>query len=206
MTAARVSEWPRIVVLFCLATLEASATPNSAFSAAVAKNASSSVQSEWIYHQDFDRMRSVSSEYAQVASSDRLQLAPPYEGGSEIRLTLAKRPGRFVIAVSLSRGQFLCNESTGGVDARFDSRPIQHFGCTMSTNGISDVFDISDSKRFLEQLQNSRSLIIEVPIFREGRKQVSFNTAGLIWPCPAVIGAACTSLLDDPKISKPRDR
>lgn len=55
------------------------------------------------------------------------------------------------------------------------SEPDSH-----SSDLLFVAYDKTESK-IIEQLKNSKKLVIEVPFYQEGKKQFTFNVNGLEW-------------------------
>jgi len=63
---------------------------------------------------------------------------------------------------------------------RFDKdSPIEWF-----YSGAKDNFDalfLSNTKRFIKKIKSSKSILIEIPLFRKGSQVIEFNVEGLKW-------------------------
>lgn len=152
--------------------------------AAAKQPASAKVQpaNAWTYQTAKDEMRGTEVMTASLDSPKLLSFPFPYQGGSKVTLNLIKRSGKTEIMLSISKGQFICYRHDGGeVSARFDGGNVQSFQCADAVGGSAKVMFIQPESRFLAALKRSKKLIIEATFYNQGRLQIPFETAGLVW-------------------------
>jgi len=131
-------------------------------------------------------MRKSRQLMASLMSSDQIQLSSPYDGGSDLMLSLRDDPkyGKDILLV-LTKGQMSCPSYQGcSFSVKFDNGPIQNFRAYGSSNGRNDVLFINGQtsrKKFLASLRAAKRMIVEVDIFQAGRQQFTFEPTGLTW-------------------------
>lgn len=186
------------VVSFILVGVTAPSTPtvkgNGATTAAdaatadtnVSANAASGIEatpaSKWDYQNNKDDMRGTSSKTASITSENTVDLDFPY-GEVQGELWIRQRPEDGLnVAFEVEKGQVLCSSfSESYLSIKFDGGPIQKFRCTDASDGSDNVAFISDEHRVLAELKKSKRAIVEAEFFQQGRKQFTFDTAGLTW-------------------------
>ena len=138
--------------------------------------------SSWEYSDHKDEMRGTSSRLAQVDSANIVNLDFPY-GEVHGQLWIRERSEDGLnAAFEVEKGQVLCNDlEDSHVSVKFDDGPVQKFGCSGTADGSSNVAFINNAHRFLAELKKSKRAIVEAEFFEQGRKQFTFDTAGLNW-------------------------
>lgn len=137
----------------------------------------------WIYGSSDDKMRGTSESYAQLKSEETISLDFPYRGGSSLAVLLrdSQRYGGLNVILKLSKGQLSCAYGGCRVSAKFDSGKITSFRASRASGGNSDTIFIDDAKGFLKRLRTSNHVIIEVPVWKYGDAQFTFQPKGLTW-------------------------
>lgn len=139
--------------------------------------------SGWRYTAEKDEMRGTTRKVAYIDSPQRLEFQFPYAGGSTVTLYISKRgAAKPVIGLKVDKGQFICS-ITGdtAIQVKFGDRPVEPFGCLVASDGSSNVIFMSHPELFLVRMRKTKALIIEAPFYREGVRQIRFETAGLDW-------------------------
>jgi hypothetical protein len=164
------------------ATSSNAATPDDASAASVVKDQSvGAAPSNWSYSENKDEMRGTTTKYAQTDSENELDFGFPY-GSSHGTLMLRKRPSDGLNVILSIKGQFICNAFEGEtVTVKFDSGPIEHFGCNETADGSPGYLFIEASQKFVRKLRKAKKVIIEAQYFEHGRQQLTFDVAGLNW-------------------------
>jgi len=159
--------------------------PARALSSSVAVQAPDS----WIYGASKDAMTGKLSHFAVVTSTNRVKFGFPYQGAQNGRLTLRQHPryGDDVV-LAIERGQFLCpSYEDCTVLVKFDDRPAMSFSAVGAEDNSTETIFIRNYKRFTENLRGARHIIIEAPVYQEGRPQFEFDVAGFT---PAKLAAS----------------
>lgn len=138
--------------------------------------------SKWRYGQDQDEMRNQATYYAVLESNNTVDFDFPYSGGSSLSIQLRQDPkyGKDVI-FSISKGQIPCFSGCRA-SIKFDNGRIQTFNFTGAENGHADIIFLSNNVAgFVKQLRSSKTMMVEVEFYNEGRRQFQFDTSGLEW-------------------------
>lgn len=127
-------------------------------------------------------MRGTPTTEAKVVSDNTVNLEFPY-GEVHGQLWVRKRAEDGLnVAFEVEQGQILCNDfGNSHVSIKFDDGPVQKFHCSGTSDGSSNVAFIDDARRVLSHLRKSKRAIVEAEFYEQGRKQFTFDTAGLNW-------------------------
>ena len=138
----------------------------------------------WQYETSKDEMRGIESKFATTISTNTVDFDFPYNGGSKLILTLRKRGSEADVMVSITKGQILCGIQNCEAAFKFDDGAVQSITMSEPDNHASDMLFVSYDKtesKIINQLKNSKKLVVEVPFYQEGRKQFTFDVSGLKW-------------------------
>ncbi|MGA3318645.1 MAG: hypothetical protein ABSC64_19690 [Candidatus Korobacteraceae bacterium] len=163
----------------------------------------------WEYTTNTDKMTGQVIRYACLDSSNQLNFAPPYDGGS--RGTICLRSGdprlgaRYGEAlIMISKGQFLCkrvdvNNSIAHLhfcylEVKVDDNQLKNLSVHRSNDGSTNVFfvdgtshyvlfaEVAASYKFLfTALKEANHVMIRATFFQEGDQVLEFDTTGLTW-------------------------
>lgn len=137
----------------------------------------------WSYHFETDNMTSKKAVYALDSSTNSVDFGFPYSGGSTLLLELRRHPRMGTDAfIQVSKGQMDCSVEGCSLTVRFDDGKPQRFTGIEPEDGSIETLFVTPASRFITKLRHSKSVIIEVPFYQEGRRQFTFNTKGLHWP------------------------
>lgn len=148
----------------------------------VQKPISGEVATNWVYHTTKDEMRGTEVKFATIVSANSVNFDFPYDGGSKLILTLRKNGNKTDVMIKVSKGQILCAVRGCEASFKFDSGNIQQIKMSKPDDYASDVlFIVSDEtkSKIINLLKVSNKLIIEVPFYREGKKQFTFDVNNL---------------------------
>ncbi len=118
---------------------------------------------------------------ASVTSADVVELAPPFQGGSTVTLTIRKRNGSTTVSLIVSKGQFTSSFQGGRVRIRFDDTPSQPYAFSAAGDGRTDIVFFDAIQPLLANLKSARQTSINVGFYGLGTRQLTFNTTGLRW-------------------------
>jgi len=138
----------------------------------------------WQYESSKDEMRGIESKFAVAVSTNTVDFDFPYNGGSKLILTLRKKGNEADVMVSVSKGQFLCGFKGCEAAFKFDNGGVQSITMSDPDNHASDLLFVAYGKtkhKVIQQLKSSKKLVIEVPFYKEGKKQFTFDVSGLKW-------------------------
>lgn len=122
-----------------------------------------------------------------TTSTNEVSLDFPY-GSQHVRLCVRQHPrsGENVYVQLENEGQFLCTSYSGcNVRARFDDGAVSTFSAVGPSDNSTNVIFITNHSRFVQNLKRSSRVFVEAEFFQAGVQQMSFETAGLVWPRPA---------------------
>ncbi len=133
----------------------------------------------WVYMTTKDEMTAQAGVVACTSSTNELQFAFPYDGGSTGKLCF-RREGKVLNAwLELTKGQFNCSIETCVLKCKFHDGQIQSFtGEESATHGTGFLF-IEPERRLLTATAKARKLKIEEQYYQEGRQVLSFDVAGI---------------------------
>jgi hypothetical protein len=136
----------------------------------------------WQYTETKDQMRGIVTSYATVQSTNQLDFAFPYSGGSTATLILSREEGELNVILTIDKGQFTCFDNSGDkVAMRFDDGLVYTYGCTRSADVRTDIIFLSPEHQILNQLRKAKRVIVEAQFFQAGRHQLTFDIADLKW-------------------------
>jgi hypothetical protein len=138
--------------------------------------------SKWTYQEYSDPMHGTKSNHAKITSENEADLDFPYgRQSASIELRRDPRLGLDVMFV-VAEGQIMCRTYDDTyVSVKFDAGPVQRFRCTDASAGSSNVVFLGSASSFIAKLKESKSVMLEAEFYRSGRRQFTFETAGLEW-------------------------
>lgn len=142
------------------------------------------VEQNWTYETSTDEMRGIDSRFATVISTNTIDFDFPYNGGSKLMLTLRKRGSEVDVMVAVTKGQFLCGARDCEAAFKFDEGEVQSITMVEPDSHSSDLLFVSydnTENKIISQLKKSQRLVVEVPFYKEGKKQFTFDVSGLEW-------------------------
>ena len=145
--------------------------------------ATSEIRSNWIYSETNDAMRNATLKFARLNGENELDFSFPYGSGNSTQLVVQQRPeDGLSVFLEIEKGQFLCRSfGDSAISVKFDEGRVERFRCTDTSDGSSNIAFILPANQFLNKLRRSKKLVIEAEFFREGNRQIIFNTDGLNW-------------------------
>ena len=136
---------------------------------------------EWKYSEVRDEMRDSVTYTASLQSENENQYSAPYDGGSVLDIFLMSDDGKLSnkVALSLSKGQIVCQRSdVCEVNVRFDDGSIEKLTTKIASDSY-DMLAVFDAPGFVEKIKLSKKIIIEIPVYSEGRSQFKFSPSDL---------------------------
>ncbi|HFW4799939.1 TPA: hypothetical protein ACIBS5_005539, partial [Salmonella enterica subsp. diarizonae serovar 60-67:z35:-] len=107
----------------------------------------------------------------------------PYSGGSKLTIAVYSSDDNIVknAGLLLSKGMINCNKGEScKINVKFDNGEIQELYTSILTDNY-DVLGISLPKGFIQSVKMAKKLIIEVPLYKNGKKQFKFDLPELKW-------------------------
>jgi hypothetical protein len=138
---------------------------------------------EWNMGNDIDSVSGKESKVAIMDSTNEVEMAFPYNGGSTGSIIIRKHPrhGKDVI-FKVSKGQLLCDISDGcSVSVRFDDKPARQVHATEPADHSSDTLFLSGYDRLVNEIKASKKMIVEATFYQNGARTYEFEVEGLNW-------------------------
>lgn len=157
---------------------------NSTASIANSNESKNQESINWHYTSSKDEMRGSTMLAASTISLNKVDFGFPYQGGSELILSLRKIDNNEDVIVTISEGQILCSLRSCEIAFKFDDGPVESISMVEPDNYSSKtLFVKNDETRssLIKKLKSGQKLIIEVPFYKEGREQFTFDISKLNW-------------------------
>lgn len=139
-------------------------------------------ESNWEYSEYPDEMSDDTTYLASVVSENSVDFDFPYDGGSSLKLTIRKSPQYGSdIYIKISKGQFNSGIYGQKIKMRFDENKAFDLNCKTASDGSSDLLFLTNFKKLLPQLKQSKTLKISCEFWNEGTRTFTFNIEGLKW-------------------------
>lgn len=138
-------------------------------------------KSNWGWHYDVDAMTSNTRNFAFNYSTNKLSFGSPYQGEQRGSLMVRHQSDEgSSVMISIEKGQILCTDSYKSckIKVRFDQNAPEEFDAAGSSDSSSEMIFIVDTKKFLEKLEKSEKLLVQLTVFHEGSPVLEFNTKG----------------------------
>ncbi len=142
------------------------------------------VEGKWEYIDFEDSASGKTALRASLLSENKINLSFPYEGNQKGTLGVRIHP-RFGknIFFSIKKGQII---SSGGYSydnkyllVRFDEGDVQKWKYVGAADLSSNIIFISNVKKFLKKLTNSKKIYITVNLYQESQRTFIFDPTGL---------------------------
>ena len=160
-------------------------TPNTASSS---NSSSDSTQSEveqepknWMYDSKKDELHGTTTKFAGTLSTNVVNFDFPYNGGSELLLTVRKNHEGTDVYITISKGQFVCGVVDGcDVAFKFDDGKIMNITMVEPDSHASDTLFVrldSTEQKIIDKLKTSKKLIIAPKFYQYGDVQFMFDVS-----------------------------
>lgn len=141
-------------------------------------------QSNWSYDRRRDEVRNRDVVTASIRSENSANLDFPYQGDNYLNLTIRKHPEYGLdVVIQVDKGQILCHsysEPCKGM-MNIDGRAERLSFVESADNDSSAVF-VRYPAGLVKKMKKAKSVIIELPFYRNGNVQFKFDSKGLEWP------------------------
>lgn len=180
--AEKVARWA-LLSLACVIAGCASPPPTVAYDKRPNGNAGTSVKDmsadTWIFEKSSDPMTGSSGYSSSIWSVTTVELPYPYQGSQRLTLQVGRNAKGYSYAVvGIPRGQFSCYKCD--VRIKFDNGDSRILTADASLE-MSGFLFIAGESYFIEQLRNSKRVMIEVPFFNSAKQVVTFKSEGFPW-------------------------
>ncbi len=142
---------------------------------------SDSTTTEWSFSDDINKMDDSHTFYAELKSSNKLDLKFPYQGENHGNLNIRNEGGENIVSLSIDKGQIYIGGQNTEIQVRFDKDTPEVYNCVGAKDYDPKYLFVEDAITFVKRLKTSKSLIIEATIFENGTQQLEFNTKGFKW-------------------------
>ncbi len=133
----------------------------------------------WTYRTASDDLRQRHRPVAELVSRNSFDLKFPYEGGTHGMIRVTRIETGLSVGLLLDRGQIECGKTGCRLSLRFDDDPVETVDFIRDIPTDRSIVDALNGDRFYNRLKSSNSLIFELDIPGNGRRQVEFDTGGL---------------------------
>lgn len=146
----------------------------------IPKNGASVQGGTWRYEKTLDKADQAVYK-ALITSPTLLEFGFPYAGGSTATLTIRKRDSGTTVYLQVSKGQFNRSFQGGTARIRFDGSPPITYSFSAAENGSANIIFFDPAEKLIDRLKKSQKIIIDVEFYAQGKRQIEFRTADLIW-------------------------
>jgi len=137
---------------------------------------------QWIYETQEDKINDSKIYFAHVDANELLDFKFPYDGGVTASILLRKWNNKTEAMLTITKGQFMPNTMENHrIKVKFDNEKAESYLYTDPSDGSSTIAFISNAKKFISKLKNSKVVIVECEFFEEGTRTMEFKTDGLKW-------------------------
>ena len=133
-------------------------------------------KSHWEYSESKDDLSGKISKIALTKSTNTFNLSSPYEGEQRATLYVRKhaRYGHDIYIV-IEQGQLICSYDNCLISVNFGDK-VEKFSVIKPADGSSEFFFIANTRRFYKRLKKTKEVKVELMIYQEGSRTVTFNT------------------------------
>lgn len=118
---------------------------------------------------------------ASITSPALLEFGFPYAGGSTATLTIRKRDSGTTVYLQMSKGQFNRSFQGGSARIRFDQNSPGTYSFSAAENGSANIIFFDAAEKLIDRIKQSQKMVIDVEFYAQGKRQIEFRTADLIW-------------------------
>ncbi|MES2689606.1 MAG: hypothetical protein V4658_04340 [Bacteroidota bacterium] len=134
----------------------------------------------WTYEETVDEMDGTKSKFASTGSTNTLQFAFPYDGGSTGDLVVRKTGKKLDVYLKISKGQFISSYTWDRtVDIKFDDGKTLQYAYGSSSDYSSDVIFLDNAAQLLSKLKAAKQVKIKIDFYQYSGQVLTFNTEGL---------------------------
>ena len=137
----------------------------------------------WAYEESVDDMRGTTTYTAISNSKNNVNLEFPYTGGTYLNLIVRYNDeSKNEVLIVTNNGQLWCEYNSCEMTVKFDDKKVKPYSIVRASGGSSEAMFLNSSQdAFINQLKESKSMMIEIGFFNNGNQQFTFDTAGLDW-------------------------
>lgn len=156
---------------------------NSAYAKSLVDYVSDEVHNNWKYTTKVNELDDSETYLAQIVSSQPLDFSFARTQKAHATLTVRKNNSGTRVMLSISKGIFasVYNDKNGLVTVRFDDDKAESYSVSESADHKLNIVFIDNSEKFITRLKTAKKLIIQSEFYKEGFKNIKFETAGFAW-------------------------
>ena len=140
-------------------------------------------ESPWTYRSSRDDMRNIDILTASNRSINCQEFAFPYSGCQYMFLNVRRKNGKVVdVYLVVEKGQILCHVTDCMGSLKFDGNSIDTLSLLPTEDYDSAVVFVKYYAAFYKNILKSRRVVIELPFYKEGSRQFTFDLSGLEFP------------------------
>ena len=139
----------------------------------------SPASAEWTNSEEVNALTNEKVVLTCQTSSNKLDFAFPYQGGSVGELCIRKSKAKgFEAIISITKGQILCSSfSYCAIQARFDDKPLTRFSGILPNDGSSTYVFLLPAGRIVNELRRSKVFKVGVTFYQGGTQVLEFDTS-----------------------------
>lgn len=135
----------------------------------------------WTYETSPDELHNKDTKFAITESVNQAYFDFPYNGGSNLMLSIRKNHAGTDAYITISKGQFVCGASSGcDVAFKFDNGEIMNVTMVGPDSYASDVLFVkldSTEEKIINKIKASKKLIIAPNFYQHGTVQFTFDVS-----------------------------
>lgn len=136
----------------------------------------------WKYETDTDKMTSKLKFFAIIKSTNQLNFAAPYDGGSTAAITVRNQNKKNEVILSIDKGQFVCDVNDGcAIKIRFDNDPAITCRGNEPSDYSSTTLFIDPASKIIMHAKKAKKMIVQAEFYQEGLQEMEFNVDGFKW-------------------------
>jgi len=136
---------------------------------------------DWKYFEQADQLTGKKSLIGKLNSKNRVDLSPPYNGGSTLTISVSRHPRE--VRFQIDKGQIIYNIKTAlngprfvtVVNCRLDDGPIFVLKGIQPKSHSTTEFTLENPAAFTMGIRKKTSLKVEVLLYQDGPKVFDFN-------------------------------
>jgi hypothetical protein len=135
----------------------------------------------WKYDTDMLKLGQTRAT-ALVTSTQSLDLKFPYQGFNFGAVQIGKySSGKSEVIFAVDKGQIVCAYGGCNIQIMFGSEKPENYLARLSSDGQSNILFIQSKDKFISKVKKFQQFSIQVTLYQNGPKIVTFNTDQLKW-------------------------
>lgn len=135
----------------------------------------------WSYSNETDPMTNKIRYFATVESTNSIEFASPYDGGSKLQIIIRKMNGQNEVILQITKGQFMSVYNNKNVKIKFDDADVKDYGFNEPADASSTYIFMNSSAQLIQKFKKSKIVKIQPQFYQEGQSVFEFDVEGLKW-------------------------